>query len=51
MDVTDIGWDGRDWIDVAQNRDQWWAVVSTGMNFRIPYNVRKFFSGCATGDF
>jgi hypothetical protein len=25
-----------DWIDLAQERDQWWAVVNTVMNFQIP---------------
>jgi hypothetical protein len=23
MDLREIGWDGRDWIDLAQDRDQW----------------------------
>jgi hypothetical protein len=23
MDLREIGWDGMDWIDLAQNRDQW----------------------------
>jgi hypothetical protein len=32
MDLREIGWGGRDWIDLAQGRDQWNAV----MNFRIP---------------
>jgi hypothetical protein len=36
MDFRDIGWDGMDWIDLAQNRDQWRALVNTVMNLRIP---------------
>jgi hypothetical protein len=28
MDHREIGWDGGDWIDVAQNRDQWRALVT-----------------------
>jgi hypothetical protein len=31
-----IGWDGMDWIDLAQNRDQWRALVNTVMNLRVP---------------
>jgi hypothetical protein len=36
MDLGEIGWDGRDWIDLDQGRDQWRAVVNTVMNFRVP---------------
>jgi hypothetical protein len=31
MDLRDIGWGGRDWIDLAQERDQWRALVNTVM--------------------
>jgi hypothetical protein len=27
---------GRDWIDMAQDRDTWQAVVSAAMNLRVP---------------
>jgi hypothetical protein len=36
MDLREIGWDGTDWIDLAQDRDQWRALVSTVMNLRVP---------------
>jgi hypothetical protein len=36
MDLREIGWDGMDWIDLAQDRDQWRALVSTVMNLRVP---------------
>jgi hypothetical protein len=29
MDLREIGWDGIDWIDLAQDRDQWRALVNT----------------------
>jgi hypothetical protein len=36
MDLREIGWDYRDWIDLAQDRDQWRALVNTVMNLRVP---------------
>jgi hypothetical protein len=27
---------GMDWIDMVQDRDRWWAVVSAVMNLRVP---------------
>jgi hypothetical protein len=36
MDLRDIGWAGMDWIDLAQDRDQWRALVNTVMNLRVP---------------
>jgi hypothetical protein len=34
IDFREIGWDGVDWIDLAQDRDQWGATVKTVMNLR-----------------
>jgi hypothetical protein len=36
MDLREIGWAGMDWIDLAQDRDQWRALVNTVMNLRVP---------------
>jgi hypothetical protein len=36
MDLTEIGWDDVDWIELAQDRDQWRALVNTVMNLRVP---------------
>jgi hypothetical protein len=36
MDFRDIRWDGMDWIDLAQDGDQWRALVNTVMNLRVP---------------
>jgi hypothetical protein len=36
MDLTEIGRNGVDWIDMAQDRDQWRALVNTVLNLRVP---------------
>jgi hypothetical protein len=36
MDLRNIGCGGVDWINVAQNRDQWRGLVNTVMNFQVP---------------
>jgi hypothetical protein len=35
-DLREIGWGGMDWIDLAQDRGQWRALVNTVMNLRVP---------------
>jgi hypothetical protein len=35
IDLREIGWDGMDWIDLAQDRDQWRALVNMVMNVRV----------------
>jgi hypothetical protein len=34
--LREIGWDGMNWIDLAQDRDQWRALVNTVMYLRVP---------------
>jgi hypothetical protein len=36
MDLREIGWGGMDWIDLAQDRDQWRALVNTVTKLRVP---------------
>jgi hypothetical protein len=36
MDLREIGWDGMDLIDLAQERDQWRAIVNMVMNLQVP---------------
>ncbi|KAJ4439547.1 hypothetical protein ANN_07671 [Periplaneta americana] len=36
MDLREVGYDGRDWINLAQDRDQWRAYVRAAMDLRVP---------------
>jgi hypothetical protein len=36
MGLREIKWDGMDWIELAQDSDQWRALVNTVMNLRVP---------------
>jgi len=36
MDLREIGWEGINWIHVAQHMDQWRAFVNMVMNVRFP---------------
>jgi hypothetical protein len=36
IDLREVGWDGRDLIDLAQDRDRWRAYVNVVMNPRVP---------------
>jgi hypothetical protein len=35
MDLGEIEWNGRDWIELAHDRDQWRALVNTVMSLRV----------------
>jgi hypothetical protein len=35
MDLRDNGWGNVDWIQLAQDRDRWWALLNTVMNLRV----------------
>jgi hypothetical protein len=51
MELRETGYDGMDWIDLAQDRDQWRALVNTEINLRVPKNAGKFLSSCTISGF
>jgi hypothetical protein len=51
MDLTEIEWGDMEWIDLAQDREQWRVFLNTVMKLRVPLNVAKFLSSCTTSGF
>jgi hypothetical protein len=41
MDLGEVGWEGVDWIGLAQDRDRWRALVNAVMHLRDPQNAGK----------
>ena len=35
MDLQEEGRGGMDWIELAQDRDRWWALVNEAMNLQV----------------
>jgi hypothetical protein len=35
MDHREVGWEGMDWIELAQDRDRWRILVNAVMNLRV----------------
>ena len=36
MDLREVGGGGGDWMELAQDRDRWWALVGKVRNLRVP---------------
>jgi hypothetical protein len=46
MDLREAGVVCGDWIELAQDRDRWWALVSMVKNLRFHKNVGNFLTSC-----
>jgi hypothetical protein len=44
MDLQAVVWHGTDWIDLAQDRDKWYALVNMVTNLWVSQNVRNFLT-------
>ena len=48
MDFQEVEGGCGDWMELAQDRDRWRALVSTLMNLRVPKNAGNFLTSCRT---
>ena len=40
-----------DWIELAQDRDRWWALITVVINLQVPYNSGNFLTSCKLVNF
>jgi len=44
MNLQEVEYKGMDWIDLAEDRDRWQALINAVMNLRVPTNVGNFLT-------
>ena len=48
MDLHEVGWGYGDWMELAQDRDRWRALVNRVMKIRVQKNAVNFLTICRT---
>jgi hypothetical protein len=51
MDLQEVELGGRDWIDLAQDRETWRALVNAVMDIQVPYTEGNLFTSWGTDSF
>jgi len=46
MDLQEVGYGVMNWIELAQDRDRWQALVNTVMNLQVPQIAGSFLTSC-----
>ena len=44
IDVQEMGYEGMEWIDLAQDRDRWRELMNAVVNLRVSQNVENFLA-------